>query len=138
MKPALADQNSKAGLEAFTKYWFALLDYGYATGDLKTWISLTGPNCEFCSELKEAIDSVYSSKEWMTGGKLTTPSVEAKWKAGAATQGVAVQVIQAEIKYFNAKGPVDRELTPESNSGVALIAEFRGGAWKAISLGHLG
>lgn len=138
VKPALADQNSKAGLEAFTKYWFALLDYGYQTGDTKTWTSLTGPNCQFCQSLKEGIDDVYTVNEWMVGGKLTTPSVEAKWKAGASSQGAAVQVVQKEITYFDGKGRVDRELSPESNNGIALIAEFGPTGWQVKDLGRLG
>ncbi|MGW9413098.1 DUF6318 family protein [Arthrobacter cupressi] len=138
MKPALADQNSKAGLEAFTKYWFALLDYGYQTGDLKAWDALTGPNCEFCASLRGGIDDVYSANEWMVGGKLTTPSVEAKWKPGAPTQGAAVQVFQKEITYFDKDGKSERAPSPESNNGVALIGTFGSAGWQVKDLGRLG
>lgn len=34
VKPALADKFSKAGIEAFAKYWYATLSYGYETGIL--------------------------------------------------------------------------------------------------------
>ena len=137
LKPALADQNSKAGLETFTEYWFALLDYGYQTGDLRTWTALTDPNCEFCQSLEAAIDEVYSADEWMVGGKLTTPSVEAKWKPGASTQGTAVRVVQEEIAYCNARGQVDREPSPESNNSVALIGAYGVGGWRVKDLGRL-
>src|SRR6476661_305076 len=33
VKPALADKNSKEGVEAFTKYWFQVLSYAYETGN---------------------------------------------------------------------------------------------------------
>ena len=137
VKPALADQNSKAGLEAFTKYWFALLDYGYQTGDLKTWTELTGSNCPFCDSLKKDIGTVYSDNEWMVGGKLATPSVDAKWQAGVRSQSVVVQVVQARIDYFDAAGPAGKS-SPPSNTAVALFAEHAGKSWKVVELGRLG
>jgi Family of unknown function (DUF6318) len=137
VKPALADQNSKAGLEAFTKYWFALLDYGYQTGDLKRWTALTGSNCPFCDSLETDIGAVYSDNEWMVGGKLTTPSVDSKWQAGAKSQSVVVQVVQAKIDYFDKAGSAGKS-SPATNTAVALFAERSGASWKVIELGRLG
>ncbi|WP_136017851.1 DUF6318 family protein [Arthrobacter silvisoli] len=137
VKPALADQNSKAGLEAFTKYWFALLDYGYQTGDLKTWSSLTESACAFCDSLKSDINKVFSDKQWMAGGKLTTPAVEAKWQAGAKSQSVVVQVLQAKIDYFDSAGSAGTS-SPASNTAIALIAKRDGEAWKVVDMGRLG
>jgi hypothetical protein len=95
VKPALADKNTKEGLEAFTKYWFSLLNYGYETGDLTPWSALTANSCAFCCTLKTSV-SVWSIG--MDVGRLVAGSrrllCNTKFKANSTSQQVVVQVIQ--------------------------------------------
>src|ERR671927_373015 len=102
IKPALADKNTKEGLEAFTKYWFALLNYGYETGNVSSWAKLTSSSCEFCNLLKKSIAVGYKEGRWQAGGRLTIPSIEANFKPGGVSQQVLVQVIQEETKFYKA------------------------------------
>jgi hypothetical protein len=55
VKPAVADKNTKEGLEAFARYWYALLNYGFETGNLTPWTKLTSGSCEFCNLIKKSI-----------------------------------------------------------------------------------
>ena len=137
VKPALADQNSKAGLEAFTKYWFALLDYGYQTGDFKYWKTLTKPACVFCMALHDRVLASYEGGAWLVGGTIQTPKVTAQWKKETGQQSVAVQVIQARTDYYSSAGKMSRASTPESNSGAAFFAVFENGAWSVTEMGRL-
>lgn len=137
VKPSLADQNSKAGLEAFTKYWFALLDYAHQTGDLKAWSSKTSRDCSFCVELEESIKIAYQEGRWAAGGKFTIPSATATIREGNPTQQVVVQVIQSKIEYFDADGSVGREPTPASNSASVLVAKYVDGAWSIVDVGFI-
>ncbi|WP_426302451.1 DUF6318 family protein [Arthrobacter sp. R-11] len=136
-KPALADQNSKAGLEAFTKYWFALLSYGYETGDFKVWKTLTKPSCAFCMALNERVVTSYKGGAWLVGGTIQTPSVAAQWKEGPGQQSVAVQVLQKRTDYYASPGKTSRASTPETNSGAAFFAVFEGGSWTVNEMGRL-
>ncbi len=129
VKPPLADENSKAGLEAFVGYWFALLNYGYETGNPASWEQLTKPGCTFCDNVKSAIATGYKTDRWQVGGRISTPSVEARMVEGAPTQQVVVQVNQESIEFYKADGSVGR--TPEAGSSTAsvVIASFEDGTW---------
>lgn len=136
VKPALADKNSKEGLEAFAKYWFQLLNYGYETGDLGSWLKLTAPSCAFCMNVKNSVAVGYKEGRWQVGGRLSTPSVESKFKPGAPTQQVVVQVIQEVTQYYKADKAVGRSPEPGTNVAVVVIANYSQGKW-GVSDMHL-
>ena len=133
--PEAAKANSKEGLEAFARYWFQVLSYAYESGDVTAWWARAAPECAFCASLKEGLDSGYSKGRWLVGGKLSTPSIDAKYKPEARTQQVIIQVVQDQIDYFEANGDVSQPLTPPSNSAAVMIAVFESGSWKVSDLG---
>jgi hypothetical protein len=134
VKPALADKNTKEGLEAFTKYWFSLLNYGYETGDLTSWSALTANSCAFCSTLKTSVSVGYRDGRWQVGGRLTTPSVQSKFKANSTSQQVVVQVIQEKTQYYKADKSVGRSPADGSNTASVVIAAYSGGHWAVSDL----
>ena len=136
IKPALADKNSKEGVEAFTKYWFQLLNYGFETGDVTSWAKLSGPSCSFCNILKNSVAVGYKEGRWQVGGRLSTPSVESKFKPGAPTQQVVVQVIQEKTQYYKADKSVGRSPAAGTNTASVVIAAYSGGKW-VVSDMHL-
>lgn len=136
VRPALADKNSKEGVEAFTKYWFSLLNYGFETGDLTSWVKLSGRSCSFCSILKNSVAVGYKEGRWQVGGRLSTPSVESKFKPGAPTQQVVVQVIQEKTQYYKADKSVGRSPAAGTNTASVVIAAYSGGKW-VVSDMHL-
>ncbi|MFF2317648.1 DUF6318 family protein [Arthrobacter sp. NPDC058097] len=134
VKPALADKNTKEGLEAFTKYWYALLNYGFETGDSSSWQKLTSGSCEFCNILKKSLAVGYKEGRWQAGGRLSTPSVEPDFEAGAASQQVVVQVIQEATQYYKADKSVGRSPAPGSNTASVVVATYSGGRWAVSDL----
>ena len=134
VKPALADKNTKEGLEAFTKYWYALLNYGFETGNLSSWMKLTSGSCEFCNFLKKSIAVGYKEGRWQVGGRLSAPSIEANFKSGAASQQVLVQVIQEETQFYKADRSVGRTPAAESNTASVVIATYSNGRWAVADL----
>lgn len=135
-KPALADENSKAGLEAFTKYWFALLSYAFETGDITEWNRLTSPSCVFCVNLQETVEVGYKLDRWQVGGRMVTPSVSSDTFGVGPSQQVVVQVVQESTEFYKADGSVGREPSEATNSASVLIAEFDQGSWSVQDL-HL-
>lgn len=136
VKPALADKNSKEGLEAFARYWYSLLNYGFETGNLSSWAKLTSTSCEFCNLLKASVSVGYKEGRWQVGGRLSTPSVEPRYKSGAASQQVIVQVIQEKTHYYKADRSVGRSPASGSNTASVVIAQYAGGKWMVSDL-HL-
>lgn len=135
VKPALADKNTKEGLEAFTKYWYQALSYAYETGDTSLVQSISGPNCRFCSGLAEGLESAWEGAQWVAGGKIETPSVTGKYTRGAKTQQATVQVIQKEIAIYKAPGKLLQAVTKESNTASQAVVSFDSKGWSIIDLG---
>jgi len=136
VKPALADKNTKEGLEAFTKYWYALLNYGFETGDLSSWAKLTSTSCDFCNLLKNSVAVGYKEGRWQAGGRLSAPSVEARFKPGTASQQVVVQVVQEKTHFYKADTSVGRSPAPGSNTASVVVAKYADGHWGVSDL-HL-
>ncbi|MEE2570704.1 DUF6318 family protein [Pseudarthrobacter sp. J64] len=136
VKPALADENSKEGLEAFTKYWFELLSYGYETGDLTEWSKLSSSECVACSNNKASIVEGYKLGRWRVGGRITTPSIMANMDSAAGPQ-VTVQTIQDASEFYLGDGRVGREPSPQTNSATVVLASYSNGAWTVSELHRL-
>src|SRR4249919_253801 len=49
--PEAAKAETKKGLEAFARYWYALLNYSYETGDLSRINSISSPSCALCGRV---------------------------------------------------------------------------------------
>ncbi|WOC61511.1 DUF6318 family protein [Paenarthrobacter sp. AT5] len=135
--PELAKENSKEGLEAFIRYWYAQLSYVDETGDMSGWLPLFTPDCRLCMRLRESGEDGYVRNRWLVGGRISIPSVEVQWQESGGTQWSKVQVIQESIDYYNADGTKGRESDEKSNDAFVLIANHVNGAWIAVDLGLL-
>jgi hypothetical protein len=134
--PEAAKAETKEGLEAFAKYWYSLLSFGFETGDPSEWSKLTSPNCAFCNTLKTSIEIGYKSNRWQVGGRISTPSIDARIDETAPMQQVTVQVLQEATEYYKADGTVGREPEPASNTASVVIAGYKDGAWTVSDI-HL-
>jgi hypothetical protein len=104
VKPALADENSKAGLEAFVGYWYHSLWYGYETGDTSLVAGLSKPTCVFCKGLKDAVDLSWKDGRWISGGQIEIGPVAVDFVPNAQTQAATVQTLQKPIQIHKADG----------------------------------
>jgi len=133
--PELAKENSKAGLEAFIGYWFQELSYAYETGDTRKSLELSSTTCALCQHLVKSIEANYTNGRWLAGGAFRTPVIEVAWDSNMAAQQGKLQVIQGEIRYFEADGSGSREQTAATNDAAAFFAEYRQGSWRATDVG---
>jgi hypothetical protein len=134
--PEEAKKETKEGLEAFARYWYSALSYAFETGDLSQWSDVTATECVFCNNIRAGTETGYKLGRWQVGGRLSVPSVEPRFTAGAASQQVIVQVIQEETQYFKADGSVGRNPEPASNSASVVVARYGDGRWTVSDL-HL-
>ena len=134
-KPSLADENSKEGLEAFTKYWFDLLSYAYETGDVTLYSSLFTPECTFCQGLGDGVEESYVQGRWLVGGRMRAEQVDAKFDKSGVDEKVLLQLIHEPIDYFNADGSVGRGSSDGSNVASVAVASYVAGQWQIVDLG---
>ncbi|YCQ00346.1 DUF6318 family protein [Arthrobacter sp. R4-81] len=67
--PEAAKAETKEGLEAFAKYWYALMNYAYETGNLEPIKSLAAPasSCAICDKIFPAVEKWNSEGRWVEG-----------------------------------------------------------------------
>ena len=128
--PEVAKTETKEGLEAFAKYWFELLSYGYETGDTKAVSAITSATCVMCERSKQVQTGWHEEGRWLAGGKVTTPVVNTSFnKLSDGQYQVAVQVSQEALSYYNADGSLDSTDAKPADSGSLMFAVYRDGAW---------
>ncbi|MGO4121424.1 DUF6318 family protein [Arthrobacter sp. YAF16] len=128
--PEAAKAKTKEGLEAFARYWFQLLSYGYETGDTSRLSVITSPGCRACERAKAVIKGWHEGGRWLSGGLTQTPSVSTTFRvAPDGNYQVAIQVSQSAISYFNPNGTLHRSDPKPDDTGNLMLAVYREGSW---------
>lgn len=133
--PEVAKTETKEGLEAFTRYWFDLLNFAYQTGDIAPVQAVTSPSCEFCSNITDSLTTNYQGDRWLAGGRITIPAASTSFER--STDGnyqVILQVLQDTITYYERGGSEFRASTKPSNTGNVLLVNFEDAAWRVNGL----
>jgi len=136
VKPAVADENSAEGLEAFTKYWLELFSYGYQTNDWAPFEALTDPGCRTCANLSNAVKEHYAEGGWIRGGAINLNSADTKFeKNTSGSINSFIDIEQSEIVYFDTTGvEIKRTARTPSTIGVS-IALWEDGHWVILDFG---
>lgn len=133
--PALAKENSKEGLEAFIRYWYAQQNYAAETGETRAWTDMTDKDCLACNKILEGLQDSYINGRWLTGGKITIPALESIWSPGKVVQQAKVQVVQEKTNYYNADGTEGRSSQRATNSAFGVTSAYGADGWKVKDLG---
>lgn len=70
-RPDAADATTGEGGEAFTRYWFATLDYAVATGDTRPLAAVSQPDCRACAGALGSVRKGYGDGARIQGGQVT-------------------------------------------------------------------
>jgi hypothetical protein len=132
--PEVAKTETKEGAEAFARYWFSVLSYGYETGDTEPLSEVSALNCVFCQGLIDNVELAWSDGKWISGGQIETPAVTAKEPTGEPTS-VTLQVLQKELVIHNPDGSLYQDPRGATNSGSQATAIFEGTGWTMSDLG---
>lgn len=138
-KPALADENSVEGLEAFTEWWFELVSYGYIMNDVTPMQDVTDPGCLTCKNIEGSIAEVYADGGWMSGGRLTVDSHHTQFEVNVhGSVDAYVTNTQAPIKVYSASGELINEIDEHVDEKASLFrATFVDGEWLTIDYGSI-
>lgn len=132
--PEVAKTETKEGLEAFVSYWYSTLSYAYETGDTKPLEGISGPNCVFCTGLRDGVAAAWKDGRWVSGGIIETPRLEPRFTSGAPSY-VTVQVLQKQTEIRKADGSLYQEPSKATNAASQATATFDGGRWVLTDLG---
>ncbi|MBT2521034.1 DUF6318 family protein [Arthrobacter sp. ISL-28] len=139
VKPALADKNSKEGLEAFAKYWYSLLNYAFETGNLAPVKSVTDASCAMCSKIFPGVVKWNSKGKWVEGAAIKVHAAQSKFVETLPGQfQVAIQSQQGAGVLRNADGSVGQIVTDSGMLADLMIAKHASGKWHALNVDRLG
>ncbi|WP_228720989.1 DUF6318 family protein [Arthrobacter sp. 260] len=135
-KPALADENSVEGLEAFTEYWFELFSYGYITNDWAEFLEITDSGCGTCANVVEGVQEQFASGGWVAGGEAEVLTFSTDFELNTAGSiNSFVEVGQGEVTLFSQSGEAVGE-SPSSEPGIdVLIAIYEQNRWIMLDFG---
>lgn len=128
--PTAARQASEAGARAFIDYYWALVNYAQATGDVRQLRKASGPHCRGCSAGISGIVDLYQgggNAEGGTYGTHVTKIEVLKSKAFYSFEAL-VRVVNQEQVITNADGT--RRTSAPSNSLFAVVVIWTKEHWR--------
>jgi hypothetical protein len=130
------DENSQAGLEAFTRYWFALFSYGYESNEWTDFKAVTDGGCDTCTNVIQEVQKHYDTGGWIQGGEITVHSVSTKFQPGA-TGAISsfVEMDQAQLIYFDQSGREAGVSGALPRSRKVAIAVHKNNRWVMLDFG---
>ncbi|RJT82124.1 hypothetical protein D6T63_05175 [Arthrobacter cheniae] len=136
MKPALADENSAEGLEAFTKYWFELFSYGYETNDWVPFEAVTDPRCEACANVTTAVKEIYSENGWVSGADSEVGDFVTDFRVNTqGSIGSNVEVGQGESTIYLKGGQIAEQVAKGPPAFKAIFSAHLEGRWVMLDFG---
>lgn len=136
--PEVAKSETKEGLEAFARHWYATLTYAYETGDMKPLESISGPTCVSCGRVKEVVEGWHSGGQWIAGGRMVVEGAQTKFlEVAPGEYQVLIQVRQEPLSYYRADKSLDEMTQSKPAIGDIMIAGYENGVWTAKTVEHL-
>ena len=137
--PEAAKAETKEGLEAFARYWYALLNYSYETGDLSGINSISSPSCALCGKVFPGIQKWNGEGRWIVGGTVTVHAVQSTFvKTPNGDFQVAIQSQQRAGSLKNADGTDAQTISESAMLGDLMVARYENGSWAVQNVDRLG
>lgn len=138
-KPALADENSVEGLEAFTKWWFELLNYAQATNDFEPLWAVTDSGCKTCTNFEEFVSTAYEDEGWIVGGDVSVESFDSEFIPTLdGTVDSYVSTTQSALTVYQENGAVADQFSALAKPKIGLaIAAQEAGTWRMYDYGDI-
>ncbi|WP_434617214.1 DUF6318 family protein [Arthrobacter sp. A5] len=139
VKPPLADEFSKAGIEAFARYWYETLSYAYETGDTTPIDAITDPSCTTCANAKEVATGWHEGGRWLVGGKMVVLDIQSTFVlTPSGTYQATSFVKQTALDYYNGDGTLNEATSAAPAIADILVAARQNEVWVALTVEHLG
>lgn len=141
-KPALADEFSEKGLDAFTRYWYAAYNYAVETGDIEAVTKITQISCSYCNKVLGNIDAQYKAKGWSVGGQIiVTRSQISDLGLKSASNGAYQMMVQFNLPdatSYKSDGSVGETRPSSVANGAIFNATYQESRWSVYDIGKIG
>ncbi len=138
-KPALADEFSEQGLDAFTRYWYAAYNYMQETGDVSLVQAVTEQSCARCNNVFRDVPAWYQKGGWIAGGLMTVDATKVSFvTASNGAYQVLIQYGIASGQYIRNDKTLADPIEEEVANGDVLNATHANGLWVVTDIGIAG
>jgi hypothetical protein len=131
--PAAARKHTKAGAEAFVRYYFAELNRAWSTPKAGLLAPLSLATCRTCHNYEDTARGGEQRGEHLDGSTTTVKSVAvAQWDSGQTVQ-LTTKRHQNGVKAIDSAGNVLKSIAPRSLQDRMVLSWTRGG-WRTQSI----
>ncbi|GAA3802317.1 DUF6318 family protein [Nocardioides panacisoli] len=129
--PAAARTATKAGAEAFVRYYWDVVNYAQLTGDTRLLRGLHMPSCDACASGVSWIDSVYRRNGSITGTN-RLDAARAMHLGGAAPFWIVEMKVHATRQRVSGAGKLNQTY-PAGTFDARFVIKPGGQSWKVTS-----
>ncbi len=134
-KPALADEFSEQGLDAFTRYWYAAYNYLVETGDPNLLQSVTQQSCARCNNVIADTSAWYNGGGWRIGDLLTPTSIRVTF---TSVYQALVQYNKSDGTFIRPDGQVEKNYPATVADVDVFNATYLENKWLVSNVGKAG
>ncbi|MDQ4489089.1 DUF6318 family protein [Sinomonas sp. ASV486] len=136
--PAAARENTKAGFEAFTQYWFDTVTYALETGDAEPLRAISKPDCKICNGYLVRATNVSTGDGWESAPRWAVRDFTSTLKLDPLGQAVGYFIMdESASTRFGKTGEVLKTYEQTSgNEPRAIYAIHDGIGWKTAQAGN--
>ncbi len=128
-KPALADEATAAGAEAFARYWYAQVNAAYASLDSGSLRTLATSACLSCSRLADSLERSASVGQRYEGGTVTIRAAASPPPVDGVAN-VLVDYRAAALRVFGSDGALIDQVPTVPRTTVEMTLRRVEGAWR--------
>ena len=119
---------------AFARYYFAVVDYAYASGDTEPLAAISDPDCRSCAGIKQMVNEAVSSSELFESGATTISETSAAEIQPEGWAELSVIYSTPRIRRMNNNGAVTLEFPPVVDQRFLMIIVPASSGWEMRSL----
>jgi hypothetical protein len=127
--PAAAQQPTRAGAQAFARYFFAVYNYAFWTADPAPLKAISDKDCVFCASSIDAVRAIQQEQDVAQGGRIEVLVAVAAPGDPQERLLVNMSLYQESGRTLSRQGQVV-DTTPERRNGrVDLVVRWVGERW---------
>jgi hypothetical protein len=132
--PDAAKAGTRAGAEAFFRYFWDVYNYSYASLDTAPLKAISESTCKFCTDAAEGIQLQSRRGGRFEGGAVTVKTIVVT-PGDVKTGLVANSVIdQALSRVLGADGQVERQVPADAGVRVDAAVAWDGKGWRLLGI----
>ncbi|MCQ2001607.1 DUF6318 family protein [Arthrobacter zhaoxinii] len=131
--PEEAKVQSKEGLEAFARYWYDLVNYGYETGNVTPVQKTSSPDCAACLNYYKVVEQGFIGNDWIVQGQIDIQDAYSEFVLTPQGRYQVLVVLQQKDMEFH--GPSGIQSIDDGDAAPAaqlFEASYAGGQWTLI------